>query len=182
MNINMINRIEGNNIVLRKAKFDDYNAMLKNVWGNEDVYRWMLFKPTFTIDEAIDRINRSIIFQKDNYEYFIAIKDTDEAIGLCGIREYNFMHYEESGICIAPKYQGMGYGKEVLSLLLDLAFNKLNAIDFRYGYFKENVKSKKLAQTYKFKYKYTETIIRPWDNEEKIVEQCILTKEEYINE
>lgn len=151
----MINRIEGNNIVLRKAKFDDYNAMLKNVWGNEDVYQWMLFKPTFTIDEAI---------------------------GLCGIREYDFMHYEESGICIAPKYQGMGYGKEVLSLLLDLAFNKLNAIDFRYGYFKENVKSKKLAQTYKFKYKYTETIIRPWDNEEKIVEQCILTKEEYINE
>ena len=40
----MINRIEGNNIVLRKAKFDDYNAMLKNVWGNEDVYQWMLFK------------------------------------------------------------------------------------------------------------------------------------------
>ena len=116
----MINRIEGNNIVLRKAKFDDYNAMLKNVWGNEDVYQWMLFKPTFTIDEAIDRINRSIIFQKDNYAYFIAIKDTDEAIGLCGIREYDFMHYEESGICIAPKYQGMGYGKEVLSLLLSL--------------------------------------------------------------
>ena len=77
----MINSLVGEHIILRKAKPSDYNSMLKNIWSDEEVYKWMLFKPTLTIDDAIDRTNRSIEFQKDHYAYFVALKDTDEAIG-----------------------------------------------------------------------------------------------------
>ena len=83
----MINSLVGEHIILRKAKPSDYSSMLKNIWSDEEVYKWMLFKPTLTEIEAIDRTNRSIKFQKDHYAYFVALKDTDEAIGYCGIKE-----------------------------------------------------------------------------------------------
>lgn len=169
----------GKNIILRHAKEDDYKSLLENVWGDEEVYKWMLYTPTLTIEDAILRNHRSMEYQKTHYAYYIALKDSDEAIGLCSIKEYEENRYEESGICIGKKYQGKGYGKEVVSLLLDLAFNKLNAKDFRYGYFINNIKSKKLADYFNFKYSETEEFIRPWDKEKKIIELCLLTKEDY---
>lgn len=178
----MFERLEGKNIILRKAKKDDYKSMLINVWGDEEVYKWMLFAPTKTIPEAIDRVNRSIEFQKDHYAYFIALKDSDEAIGFCGIKENEPNRYEECGICIGTKYQGKGYGKEIVSLLLDLAFNKLNAKDFRYYYNQDNIKSKKLAEFFNFEYETTMEIVRPWDQEKKIIVSNLLSREDYLKD
>ena len=171
----------GKNIILRKAKVSDYESMFKNVWGDEEVYKWMLFSPTLTIEDAILRTSRSIDYQKDHYAYFVALKDTDEAIGLCAISEYEPNRWEENGICIGTKYQGLGYGKEVVSLLLDLAFNKFNAIDFEYAYFKDNIKSKNLASKFNFKYVYTKELIRPWDNEKKIIDYALLSRRDYMD-
>ena len=167
---NMFDLLIGENIILRKAKEKDYESMLNNVWGDEEVYKWMLYTPTKTIEDAKERLNRSIIFQKDHYAYFVALKDTDEAIGLCGIKESEPNRWEECGICIGTKYQHKGYGKEILSLLLDLAFNKLNANDFRYAYYPDNIKSKKLAEHFNFKFDSKEEMIRPWDQEKKIID------------
>ena len=87
----------GKNIILRKAKENDYKSMLKNVWGNEEVYKYMLYTPTLTIEEAIIRNEKSMEFQKNNFAYYIALKETDIAIGLCAIREYDSGSYEERG-------------------------------------------------------------------------------------
>ena len=176
----MFDELIGEHIILRKAKTDDYLSMLEEVWSDEDVFMWMLFTPTLTIEDAIERNKRSIEYQKNNYAYYIALKDTNRAIGLCAIKEYENNQYEECGICIGKKHQGKGYGKEVLNLLLDLAFHKLNAKSFRYGYFQENLKSKKLAEAFHFKYEKTEEMIRPWDQEKKIIDLCILKKEDYL--
>lgn len=173
------NVLEGNRIILRKAKLDDYESMLKNVYSDEEVYKWMLFKPTFTLEDAKERIDRTIKFQKDHYAYFICLKDTDEAIGLCAIDEYEEHRFKECGICIGVKYQNKGIGKEVVSLLLDLAFNKLNALDFEYAYFQNNIRSKKIAEHFNFKYDRTEELTRPWDNKKKTIDYCILKKEDY---
>lgn len=175
----MFDELIGENIILRKAKPNDYKSMLENVWSDEEVYKWMLYTPTLNIDDAILRNERSIEYQKNNYAYYIALKDNDLAIGLCAIKEYEKNKYEECGICIGRNYQGNGYGKEVLGLLLDLAFNRLNAISFRYGYFADNIKSKNLAAHFNFKYLCTEEMIRPWDQEKKIIDLCILKKEDY---
>ncbi|MCQ2087812.1 MAG: GNAT family N-acetyltransferase [Bacilli bacterium] len=171
----------GENIILRKAKESDYKSMLENVWSDEEIYKWMLFKPTLTESDAIARTKRSIEFQKDHYAYFIALKATDEAIGLCAINEYEPSKFEECGICIGTKYQGQGYGKEVVTLLLGLVYNELNGKFFKYGYFIENKKSQKLAAYFGFEFLNREEIIRPWDGTKKIVEQCILSKEKYQN-
>lgn len=169
----------GEHIILRKAKYEDYKSMLKHVWSDEEVYKWMLYTPTTTVEDAIDRVNRSIEYQKNNYAYFVALKDTDEAIGLCAIKESENKHFEECGICIGKAFQAKGYGKEIVGLLLDLAFNKLGAIDFEYGYFIDNIKSKKLAEYFGFKYIETIEKIRPWDGQKKIIDVCLLTLKDY---
>ena len=169
----------GKNIILRKAKMSDTENMLKNVWSDERVFSSMLFQPTFTLSDADERCQTSIKFQQDHYAYFIALKDTDEAIGLCAITEYEPNKYAECGICIGVNHQGKGYGKEVVALLLDLAFNELGADTFKYSYFIENTKSKNLAKSFGFEYLNSEDIVRPWDNAKKKIDNCILTKDKY---
>ena len=94
----MYETLEGEHIILRKAKESDWQSMLANVWGDEAVYRWMLFQPTLTEAEARDRCARSMNYQKENYAWFVALKDTDEAVGMCAIREEEPGCFEECGI------------------------------------------------------------------------------------
>ena len=170
---------EGEHIRLRKARETDWASMLKNVWGDEAVYRWMLYQPTLTEEDAKERCRRSMVYQKDHLAWFVALKDTDEAIGLCAIRETEKGHFEESGICIGTRYQGLGYGKEIVSVLLALAFEEFSAEDIRYGYFQDNEKSKKLAEFFGFQYDQTYELTRPWDGTVKRIDSCLLTKEQY---
>lgn len=173
--------LRGEGIVLRKAREEDYASMLKHVWGDEEVYKWMLFQPTLTLEDAIARCKRSIAFQKEHFAWFVALKDTDEAAGLCAIRDNGQGHWEECGICIGKAFQGRGYGKEILSLLLDLSFNKLGAADFRYGYFDDNEKSKNLAEKFGFVFDCYEDTVRQWDGAPKKIVSCILSKEKYLS-
>ena len=83
---------------------------------------------------------------------------------------------------IDERYQGKGYGKETVALLLELAFMKLGAEDFRYGYFHDNEKSQKVAESFGFRYEKTYELTRPWDGSVKTIDSCILTKEEYRNQ
>jgi RimJ/RimL family protein N-acetyltransferase len=170
----------GEHIVLRKAKDSDCDAMLKYVWSDEKVYKWMLFQPTFSIEDAKKRTIRSIEFQKTHYAYFVALKESDMAIGYCGIKENSDGVFEECGICIGREFQHLGYGKEIVSLLLDLAFNKLNAKAFIYSYYPDNIKSKRLAEHFGFTYDHTEEMIRPWDQSKMVIDLCLLTKEKYV--
>ena len=176
----MYETLEGSAIRLRKAKDGDFESMLRHVWSDPDVYRWMLYQPTLTREDAIARCQRSIQYQKDHFAYFVALKETDEAIGLCAIREWEPGRFEESGICIGTAYQGRGFGKELLGLLLDLAFQKLDAKDFRYGYFRENVRSGRLVEHFGFRFDRTYEMVRPWDGRLKTINSCILSREDYF--
>ena len=153
--------------------------MLKNVWGDEAVYRWMLYQPTLTEEDARARCQRSMAYQEDHLAWFVALKDTDEAIGLCAMKENEKGHFEESGICIGTAYQGRGYGKEIVSLMLSLAFRELDAEDFRYGYYQDNEKSRKLAASFGFAYDETYEMTRPWDGALKRIDSCVLTRERF---
>ena len=172
--------LEGTHIVLRKARETDWLSMWKNVWGDEAVYRWMLFQPVLTEEEARERCRRSIQYQQDHLAWFVALKETDEAMGLCAIRENSPGHFEEAGIGIGTKYQGRGYGKEIVALLLELAFRDLGAEDLRYGYFRENEKSRKVAESFGFVYDRSEEITRPWDGAVKTIDSCLLTRESFL--
>ena len=82
----MFEKLESKNICLRKAKENDWRSMLENVWGDEAVYQWMLYQPTLTEEDAVDRCRRSMQYQKDHFAWFVTLKDTDEAIGSSFLR------------------------------------------------------------------------------------------------
>ena len=110
----------------------------------------------------------------------MALKETDEAIGMCAIAESEPGHFDECGICIGTRYHGRGYGKEIVALLLDLAFRKLGAADFRYGYDPDNTPSRRLAASFGFRFDKSYPLTRPWDGQVKDIESCLLMREDYL--
>ena len=172
----MINEISTDRLILRKSKLSDLDNIYNNVWSDTSIADNMLWKVTKTKEEAINRLNRTINYQKDHYSYFICLKDTDEAIGFIGVFECDKHIYEDTGICIATKYQNHGYGKEVLKALINLVFNILDGKTFLYSCFRENIVSKKLCTSLGFIYKESKTTIRKHDNKEFIVDYYVLNK------
>ncbi len=176
----LIPTIETERLILRKATDEDLLPILNNVWKDLEVAKWMLWKPTTNFFEAVDRLNRTVKFQENYNGYFVCLKETNEPIGLAGFMARKVENsYEENGICISSKYQGNGYGKEVLKGILDTVFGKLQADSFVYGFFSDNEKSKKLCLSFPFEYVETKKVTRKWDEQQFDVDFYILTKEKY---
>ena len=58
--LNELERFETEHLILRKARPDDTEYMLKNVWSDESLPKYMLWKPTFTIEEAEERMKKTM--------------------------------------------------------------------------------------------------------------------------
>lgn len=175
-----MDKIETKNLILRKAKKEDLDKIWNNIWKDEKIAETMLWEPTRTYEEALQRLDRTINYQSENYAYFVCLKETNEPIGFAGIKELETNIYEESGICIARACQGRGYAKEVLKALEYLIFEKLNGDRFIYGFFKGNEKSKKVCLSQGFKYLSSGKTIREWDSKEFEIEQYYMDKETYF--
>jgi len=137
----MIERIETERLVLRKAADKDLDLIWRRVWRNECLAAMMLWTPTTTREEAALRLERTKAYQAENEGFFICLKETDEPIGFAGIREIAPGEWDETGVCIAADWQGQGYGKETLRALVDLAFRQLGGHRFRCSCFRENAAS-----------------------------------------
>ncbi len=176
----MIKELETKNLILRKAKESDLDSIWNNIWIDEEIANNMLWEVTKTKELAIERLNRTINYQKDNYAYFVCLKSKDEPIGFAGVTEIENGIYEDSGICISRKYQGRGYAKEVVDALKKLVFVSLKGNRFIYGCFKENEKSRNVCLSRGFIYFKSEKTIREWDNKELIVDYHYFDKDMYM--
>lgn len=165
------------NLILRKAQENDLYDIFNNIWSDKNIYENMFFKPTTNIEEALERLNRTIEYQNNNYTYFICYNN--EVIGFTGITYKKPQIYEETGICIASKYQGNGFGNEVLTLLKKLIFEELNGKVFLYYFINSNIKSKRLCLKEGFKYLESKKIIREWDNKELNTDCYYFTRKMY---
>lgn len=174
--------IETEHLILRKAKLEDLDFIWKNIWSDKEIADNMLWKVTNTIEEAKVRMDKTIKYQNENYAYFVCLKTTDEPIGFAGIFEKEKNIYEESGICIARIHQGKGYAKEVVNVLKDLIFSKLNGERFIYGCFSTNEKSRRVCLSSGFKYYNSKPLIREHDNMEYISDYYYFDKDMYLKE
>ena len=163
------------NLVLRKAKDSDLDSIWQNVWNDPKIAATMLWKVTETREEAADRLDRTKNYQASNDAFFVCLKDTDEPIGFGGIREIAPGEYEETGICIAARFQRRGFGKEVLDALVGLAFRRLGGHRFKYGCFHENAASAALCKSCGFAYTHSEQCVRDWDGYEYLCDFYELT-------
>ena len=70
----MIDIIVGNRIILRKAKLTDLDSIYTNIWSDLIVASTMFFEPLLDKEKGIDRLNRTIEFQKDKLMFYVALK------------------------------------------------------------------------------------------------------------
>lgn len=163
---------------LRKAKESDLTPIWQNVWKDARIAKTMLWQPTESLEEAKDRLARTIRFQAENYAYFVCLKDTDEPIGFAGVKEVEPGVYEDCGICVATDLQNQGLGKEILAALLSFVFDKLGGTRFIYGCFHENERSAAVCQALGFQYAYSMRETRNWDGYEYLCDFYTLDRAE----
>ena len=168
-------------LILRKARLEDLDDIYNNIWSDKEIASTMLWKISNNKDEALPRLERTIDFHKENYSYFICLKDTNEVIGFGGFREVENTKdiYEDYGLCIARKYQGMGLAKEVTNAFLNIIFNELNGNRYIYSCFSTNDKSKNVCLGLGFKYLDNQEGIREHDGMKYIKNFYYIDKEMY---
>ena len=172
----MYETLETPRLLLRKARDEDLESILKNVWSDAGMARFMLWEPIRTRDAALARMARTKALQEVNYAWFVCLRETDEPIGFGGIRQTAPGEFEELGLCIATAYQGKGLGRELLEALTGLAFEKLGANRFFYGCFHENLASAALCKSFGFVYVKSMTETRKWDGYEYLCDLYVLEK------
>lgn len=147
--------METEDIFLGKARFEDWEAMYRNVWSRPETARFMMWHVTASEEEAKERMRRTILFQETHDTYLVYEKKSGQAIGFAGIGEIGPGVYGETGIALGPEYVGKGYGKQILRLLIGYCSESLGGKEFLYHTRAENIASKALALSCGFCYRYS---------------------------
>ena len=141
--------LAGERIVIRKARMQDLDSVYRNVYGDKELLRLTFFSVSPDRASAGQRLVRTIAFQKERPLWFIAEKETDEVIGLCGLMKEDD-GYSDGGFVIAAEKQRQGYATEMLTVLLRYAFNELKTPWLSYYLIRENEPSRRLALHFGF--------------------------------
>lgn len=148
--------METQDLIIRKAVFEDWEAMYRNVWSQPETARYMQWEVTVGEEAAKDRMRRTMAFQETHGMYCVCEKKSGEAIGYAGVNEWKPGVYEELGIALGPRFVGRGYGKQILQRLLVYAAAH-GGREFLYRTRKENIPSRALALSCGFAYRCDET-------------------------
>jgi RimJ/RimL family protein N-acetyltransferase len=163
--------LETQDLIMKKAKQEDWCDMYRNLWSHEESARYMLWDVTSSEEEAMERMKRTIAFeQKEKYALLVYEKSTGRAIGFAGMREIEPGVFEDIGIAIGPSFTHKGYGKQILNALMDEAFNKCGAHKFIATCREQNLPSHNLQMSCGFKFSHSEEKVDPRNGEKYIME------------
>ena len=114
-----IGEMGNRDVVLGKARLQDWEDMYRNVWSRPETARFMLWRVTKDEEAAKARMKRTIAYEKTHDTYLVYERKSGQAIGFAGIEEVSPHVFQEAGIALGPEYAGRGYGKQVLQILLE---------------------------------------------------------------
>lgn len=155
--------LETKDLILDKARFEDWKPMYRNVWSRPESFRYMVLEPSPSPEEAQDRMRRTIAFQaRQETMYTVFLKSTGEAIGFGGMQQVENTVWEERGLCLGPDFWGRGYGQQLLNCLLAQAKAR-GGRTFLYSVWEENAASRRLADKAGFALYAVEQHTRPYD-------------------
>lgn len=150
--------LETEDVLLKKAMFEDWKAMYRNIWSRPESAKYMAWSVTTNEEDAKIRIQKTIQYQKNHDTWCVYEKKSGQAIGFAGVEETRPHIYQDAGIALGPEYVGKRYGKQILQLLLEYC-SSLGGKEFYYFTRANNKASKALALSFGFLYQYTETNI-----------------------
>ena len=147
---------ETKDLLLKKARFEDWEELYRSAWSREETARYMLWKVTETEEEARSRMERTLRFQSEHDAWTVYEKKSGKAIGWGGMLPMESGVYEDCGIAVGPEFVGRGYGKQILGALTDYAFDELNARAFVVSCRRENAASRGMILSCGFHFTHTE--------------------------
>ena len=153
--------IETADLLLKKARMEDWRAIYQNLWCHAESARYMFWEVTVCEADAIARMQRTLDFQKTHeYALFIYEKKSGQAIGFAGMQELAPGVFEETGIALGPRFTGKGYGTQALNALVQTA-RELGAHRFNACCRRENLASHALQMRCGFHFVGEEPRIDP---------------------
>ncbi|KPU44329.1 ribosomal-protein-S5-alanine N-acetyltransferase [Oxobacter pfennigii] len=134
---------------------DDDFSLAVQLWGKEDVTRYICASGKFTEQDIQKRLNFEISNQKQfNVQYWpIFGTPVDELIGCCGLRPFKSEENSyEIGFHLRKKFWGQGYAFEAAASVIKYGFTIIKADKLFAGHHPQNMSSKKLLLRLGFKY------------------------------
>lgn len=130
----------GNKLILRKFKISDAKDMYDNWANDEDVTKYLTWKPHKDIEESREIISSWIKnYSKEDFYQWSICKLNDESIGSITLMNVDVSKKSAFvGYCIGRKYWNKGYTSEALKLILKYAFEEAR---FRTIYAKHDVRN-----------------------------------------
>lgn len=108
--------LTGPRVLLRAPVLDDAEELFARVASDPEVTRYLSWPPHPDVDET-RRVITELFNVGHERTFLIELRETGEAIGLCGWRQPE-RHAAELGYCLAREWWGRKIMSEVLGLLL----------------------------------------------------------------
>lgn len=105
-------------------------SLAQNLWGNDQVTRFIDARGKLTHDQVWERLKKEIETERSYGIHYwpIFILENDQHIGCCGLRPYDWtQRIYEIGAHIIPGYWRKGFASEALWVVMAYAFDELNA-------------------------------------------------------
>lgn len=123
------NTIETERLTLRRFKYIDDDAMLKN-WIADEKVQSMYSEPVYTTKEAVKELLDKYIssYEKNDYYRWAIIERTSgECIGQIAFFLVDSKnHFAEIEYCIGSEFQCKGYATEATKAIIKYGFEKIN--------------------------------------------------------
>ncbi len=149
--------LETKDLLIKRAEQKDWQDMYHNLWSHSESAKYMLWKVTTSEEEAQTRMERMIVFQTTKeYQWTVYEKKSGQAIGFAGLEKLEADVYGETGIAIGPSFIRRGYGKQILTALVDFARDELGAKKFVASCRSANEASRRLIVSCGFSYSHSE--------------------------
>lgn len=179
-------RIDTENLILRKFKLSDAEAMYKNWASDSEVTKFLTWNPVNSVEVSKSIIEGWVDEYKNNniYQWAIVPKNNgDEPIGAISIvRQDEEVSMVQVGYCIGRQWWNRGITSEALSALIKFFVNevKVNRIEARFD--PRNLNSGKVMM--KCGMKYEGTMRKSDKNNQGICDSVMyaLLAEDYISE
>ena len=136
--------LETRDLILKKAVFEDWPDIYRNLWRHWESARYMLWRVTDSEEAAQDRMRRTLAWQASHeHMFFVYEKEGGKAIGFAGMCQLEPGVWEEAGVGLGPDYVGRGYGGQILDALTQSAYS-LGGLEFRASCREQNERSHRL--------------------------------------
>jgi len=114
--------IETERLVLRPPRMDDAEAVFTSYATDEEVTRYLQWRPHTSIAETVEFLRRTVAFPEGGSEstWAITLRGDERLRGMIALRSHG--HKADAGYVLARPLWGNGYTTEALRAVLDYAF------------------------------------------------------------